>query len=121
MADRATSLTPEVGTFRLRLVKGGPWVAARIRHEPTRDPDDGTFLDRSFYWFGDINGENDPNPAPSPNERVHRIWLWGERVAEDEFLFLLRDAEWATNYQPDDPRARPREAVDIRRIRAITP
>ena len=121
MPDRATSLNPEPGFFRLRLVKNGPWVAARIVHEPTRDPLDDSVLDRSPLWRGDIDWQTDENPSPSPTEAVMRIWLWGERVTAEEFNFLRQDAEWARAYDDTDPRANPRKSVNIREIKAIVP
>lgn len=110
---------PQPGLFRLRLAKGAPFVAARIVHEPSRDPEDGSILDRSPLWRGDINGEIDPNPSPAPTEAVWRIWLHGDPIDEAEFTYLSKDAEWARQHAPDDPRARPREKADLRQMKVL--
>ena len=119
--ERATSLEPQPGLFRLRLVKNGPLLAARIVHEPTRDPETGEILDRSPMWRGDIDWESDPDPSPAPTERVMRIWLWGERISQAEFDFLIADAAWARMHDGADPRANPRVSVSLRAIKAIVP
>lgn len=56
--------TPTPGLYRTRLVKGGPWVAARIWHGPPLDPVTGEPLDRAPRLQCEIAGaEADPIEA----------------------------------------------------------
>jgi hypothetical protein len=119
--DERSVSEPEPGAFAVRLRKGAAEVAARIVHEPPRDPDTGEPLDRCPLWHAEINGEDDDTASSVPTEKVMFVWLRGRRISEGEFQFLLKDAEWCRTYSTDEPRANPRDAVDIRRIRAITP
>lgn len=110
---------PEPGYFSLRLVKGGPMVGAELTYAPPNDPETGEPLDRSYYWSARIDGEHDPSPEPMPSERVMRVWLHGRRIDKAEYDYLTKDAEWARRFAPDDPRANPRQKVDIRVIRPL--
>lgn len=121
MADRATSITPEPGYFAYRMRKGAPEVAAQITHEPTRDPESGEPLDRSWLFAAKIDFEDDPDPSPTPTERVMRVWLHGRRISRDDYDYLLKDAEWCRAYAPDEPRASPRQAADLRKMRPLVP
>ena len=119
--ERAATTTPEPGLYRVRLTKLGAYVAARIEYGPSLNPDDGTPLDRSWFWSADIDGESDPDPAPAPSERVMRVWLWGERIDRATFDYLLADAEWARRHKPDDPRAQPKRRGELGKMEPITP
>lgn len=99
---------PEPGFFRMRLEKDKAPVAARIRHEPSRDPETNEPLDRTWWWSAEIRGTPAGQSSPSPTYWVERIWTSGERISEAEY-FLLLDAE----YEPDSPQAQ--ESVDLRR------
>jgi hypothetical protein len=107
---------PEPGFFKLRLVKGGPFVGARIEYGPTRDPLTGEPLDRSWHYAADINGFVDQNPRPEPNDDVWKVWEFGQRIDEAEYRFLIADREWAAKHAPELPEATPRKPVDLRQI-----
>lgn len=82
---------PEPCFIRLRLVRGGPWVGARI------------FM-RLGMLAAEING------VPSDPDRV---WHGGELISEDRYDLLMSDP-------PADPYRRPthvREAGLAERIR----
>jgi hypothetical protein len=104
---------PEPGFFKLRLVKGGPLVGARITHGPTIDPDTGETLDRSPFYAGEINGKPDPDPRPEPSDAVWKIWEHGERIGEDEYRFLIADRAWVAQHEPHRPEANPTKPVDL--------
>lgn len=108
---------PEPGFYRLRLVKKGPMVPCRIRHEPPRDPETGEFLDRSWYWHGDMAGQDDPDPSPEPTQRVWRIWLSNHKpIEEAEYNFLVAEIVWAKQYAPEEPNANPRSPVKLKTV-----
>jgi hypothetical protein len=75
---------PEPGYFRMRLVKGGPWVAARI-----------------WIPFGILMGEINGGEADP-----HRIWESAERISVAAWLALMRDPP-ANPDQPIDLAAMP--------------
>lgn len=105
---------PTVGFYRLRLVKGGPFVGARILYGPTPDPDDAdNVMDRSPLWRGEVDGALEPNPSPQPTDAVWRIYERGERIDEATFRFLLAEADWCRSHRPDEPIADPRRPIDM--------
>lgn len=70
---------PEPGYFKVRMVRKGPWVAARIGQ-------------RFGFWFAEINGTGcgatDPDPAKA--DGVYRVWSTGAVITKTEFEALLR-------------------------------
>lgn len=104
---------PQPGFYRVKLVKGGVWVGARITYGPTLDPETGEPLDRSWLYAGTINGEADPDPRPEPSDAVHRIWEHGERIDEATYQWLLDDRAWAAANEPHRPEANPKTPVDL--------
>lgn len=93
---------PEPGYFRLRLVRHGPWVPARIVRRP-----DG-------QWQAIVNGESyraDPDPGRAP--WVFRIWHGGRVIDRAAYLEMLRVKGWAQAHQPDHPAANPRKPIDL--------
>ena len=86
---------PEPGLFKTRMVRGGPFVAARIIYDAP-------------LWSAEIDGRPcgaaDPDPAHA--DGVFSIWTYGARVTEAEFNVLLgRDPHPAT--KPIDMNAIP--------------
>lgn len=113
------STTPEPGLFRIKLVKGGPYVAAEIRHEPPRDPVTKEFLDRSYYWYAVIDGEAEPVRGIQPTYKVDQIWLFGEKIDRMHYAWLLEDRAWAKRWAPESAEANPRRPVDLGKERII--
>lgn len=104
---------PEPGFFTLRMVRGGPLVAARIYRpcplemavwEPWQH------LDR---WYA-LEAEIDGQPCA-----VDRVWLFGRPIPWREFEFLSHRAQWARDHAPDHPAARPRERIDLGRMKPL--
>lgn len=96
---RADQAVP--GHYLLRLVKGGPWVAAQIvQHE------DGT-------WSAMLDGV-ETGPAADPwslpdLERIH----WGGRESNpSETAYRLALKRFAVEQSPSHPAANPRRAID---------
>ena len=80
---------PEPGFFRLKLVRGGPWVVARIGHAPPTDPITGAVLDRSPVWSAEVSGALVASPSVDPMAAgVYRVWLGGVVIGEEEYRRL---------------------------------
>jgi hypothetical protein len=65
---------PEPGFFKLRKVKGGPFVAARIDYEAP-------------LWSAEIDGQpcGLPDPDPAHADGVFRIWTTAVRIDSKEY------------------------------------
>jgi hypothetical protein len=94
---------PTPGLFKLRLVRGGPWVAAEIE------------CDALGVWSATIDGERQepPHPDPALAECVFRIWHYGQETDASEHAFLVERARWARIHAPDSPEANPTRAIRI--------
>ncbi len=94
---------PEPGFFELRLVKGGPYVPARIMCD-------------GGMWSAEIDGEQcgAPDAEPAAAAGVYRIWTAGRRITEPEYSYRLSLKAWAIQNDPRHPAARPTEAIDLR-------
>jgi len=98
---------PEPGLFKLRLVRGGPFVAAEIHR------------DDAGRWIATINGKAaDGHPDPALAEGVFRIWHYGIRISASEHAFLVERAAWARVHSPDNPEANPERPI---RLGALPP
>ncbi len=95
----------EPGLFRIRLVKGGPWVAAAIE------------CDALGVWSAVIDGERqDPaHPDWTLAESVARIWHYGDRISDSDYEFLIERARWCRANAPESPEANPKRPVNIGR------
>lgn len=95
---------PEPGYFRLRLVRRGPWVPARIWLDHPTDPLTGGPLDRSVKLLAEIDGK----PAD-----IWKVWHWGRPIHVTEYNYLRGVTEWALVHGQDAPEANPGVAVDL--------
>lgn len=88
---------PQVGHYRTRLVRGGPWCAVRIFW---LDPDNRDTLDRAHKVGCTVNGE----PADP-----YAVWTYcaGSPISEAEYRYLRAVAS-----TPGQPEATPRRAID---------
>lgn len=105
--------TPQPGYFRLRR-RGYPDRPAAIIHAPSNDPVTGQPLDRSYWWAALIDGLPVGEPSPAPGTEVMSIWHYGEPISAEEYTFMVADAEWCRAHAPAEPRANPRQRVDLR-------
>jgi hypothetical protein len=91
---------PEAGYFLVRLVRNGPWVAARI----VRD---------EHGWHAVIDGKRgESNHDPALADGVSRIWEWGRRVTQTEHDYHREMGAWARGYAPQHPAADPTRPYD---------
>ena len=94
---------PEPGFFEVRLVKGGPLVAASIAF----DVDTG-------MWTATIDGDAGlPDPDPWQAEGLTRVWHYGRAVTEDEYRYRLALKTWALANDPAHPAAHPRDPINV--------
>ena len=99
---------PAPGFFEIRLVKGGPMVAAQIQH------DEATGL-----WSADIDGEpGAPHADPMQAEHLARVWLYGRVVTGADYRYRLALKAYALKHDPAHPAAHPREPV---RVNTLSP
>lgn len=101
---------PRPGFFAMRLVKGGPEVAARLYLACPMDPEFGEPTDRPRHLLAEVDG------AEATEGWIPRIWTSGREISAADFHYLRDDAEWCRDNAPDEPRANPRRAVDPRRV-----
>lgn len=105
---------PEIGFYRMKLVKDGPLMAARIWRPCSCTVTGGDAqlehpwqeaCDRFPRLVGEIDGRRvDPD----------RIWeSKSEPIDEAEFKFLRDDAKWCRENAPAEPRANPDQPIDL--------
>ena len=95
--------TAQCGWFKRRLVRGGPWVPARIWL--VQEIDDAGELIAPELLQAECNGEYaDPDDVWS--------YVAANPITEAEFKFLSATIEWSQTNAPHEPMANPRQAVD---------
>ena len=102
------------GFFRVRMVRGGPWVPAVIFlpcpwicPADNVSPDEWCLpLDRSRRLMAQVAGR-----PVWPED----VWNYAEAVSIDEHDYLRAVWDWAQTV-PDAPEATPRKAVDLRTV-----
>jgi hypothetical protein len=95
---------PQCGFYRRRLVKGGPWVAARIWLEQETDPDTGELLSQEV-----IRCEVDGQTADPLDQWA---WLCANPIPEAEYQHLRALRGWAKHHAEDHPLSNPTRPVD---------
>lgn len=101
---------PEPGFFRTRLVKGGPYVAARIRRtcactiNGPRVHDWRDDCDRFPPLIADIDGEE---------TSLDRVWHGGEPISEDMWTYYTQNRAWAIINDETQPEANAGKKVDL--------
>lgn len=103
---------PEVGFYKARMVRGGPWTAIKIWFAPTNDPETGEPLDRSPRWHATRNGiEID----------VWRVWpgCSGRPITEDEYEKMIWAQLDAALGDRDDPVLSPTRPIEINRTKPV--
>lgn len=99
---------PQPGYFRLKLVKHGPWVPARIYwcdHEPGQ-PDNK--LDSRRYLAASI-GDWEAD--------IFEVWERGTRTDEAEYLWHMEKRVWAKGSR--QPEANPHHPVDLSNLPSV--
>lgn len=109
MAGRAPPIHHEAqcGYFKRRLVRGGPWVPARIWLEATVD-DDGELTAPERLRCQVDGREQDPEEA--------WLWLADHPIEESEYRFMVAQTIWVKNHAPTEPEAAPQRPMDINKL-----
>jgi hypothetical protein len=98
---------PQVGYWRMRLTRGGPFVGACIKwvqttHEPG-EPDNR--MERSPFLVALISDEV---------VSIDRVWLSrGEPISEAEYRYLCASVDYAMKHDPGAPEADPTKRIDL--------
>ena len=103
---------PEPGFYRMRLVKDGPWVPARIWIEDgERDPETGELMSDEILRAKTGDQEAD----------IDDIWGRLQVIPEAEYDYLLARGRWAAKHEPQSPEANPRRPIQSRDIPVSAP
>ena len=97
---------PQCGWFKLRLVKGGPFVPARIwMFQPIEDGE--LVGDETFQC--EVNGK-----FADAEDQWH--WLCQNPITKAEFDYLTASLAWAADHAPDEPMANVRQPIDWQKV-----
>jgi len=102
---------PQVGFFKARLVKGGPYVPIKVSTIEDRDPETGDLLSDVKYVL-EVGGRE----VPDWYER-YPTGLVGEAVTLQEYSFTLEALAW----DKANLGIREREPIDLRKLPPILP
>ncbi len=103
--------TPEVGFYKRKLVKHGPFVAARIYIIPG-DRNELGELESDDIWCCEVDGEQrDPWDQWT--------WLTGNEITEAQYNYMRASADWDRENDPDSPFANPKQPIDISKTKSL--
>ena len=95
---------PEVGFYKTRLVKDGPWVPVAI------------WMVQHVNEAGELIADEElrckVNDCP---EDPYKVWTWcaNRPITEEEYRYHIKYGRWAEEWKPEDPAARPRQAMNV--------
>jgi len=102
---------PQPGFFRLRLVRGGPWIPALI-YAPCPFDEDGWPVDpyrapvgAQRWSLRALIGGRDDDPL--------RVWQYGQRCTAREYHKMVAAKTRAETYAPHEPEANPWHPIDL--------
>lgn len=101
---------PQCGYYKRKLVKGGPFVVARIWREPE------THLDTGEKTGMDVLRCEVGGKLRDPYAEWVRLSM--TPIKAEEYRFEVADAEHAKNWRPGDPKATPHEPIDLLKAKA---
>jgi len=103
---------PVAGFYKMRLVRGGPFVAVRVFFEASRDPATGDVCDRSPRWQASIDGRE---------ADIWRAWPYcsGRPIDQAEYDYLLAVSAHARKHDPSMPEAVPGKPIDMNKLKPI--
>lgn len=95
---------PQPGLYKMRLVRGGPWVPVLIEIDQSIDPETGELITDEK-----LRAEVDGRPA-DPYEIWTRCAF--HPVTEQEFQYMHDAATWDRRHDPGAPAANPHSKID---------
>jgi hypothetical protein len=98
---------PQAGFYKRRLVKNGPWVAARI------------WLDAELDEDGALASEERMRCEVGGTERDAAdqwSYLSSHPISRGDYEFMLADQRWCEANAPNEPLARPGEPIDFNKL-----
>lgn len=98
----AAALEPQVGFYKRKMVSGGIHVPARIWLEQPTDENGELIADEVLRC--EVNGDL-RNPVEA------WPWLFANPISEQEYCYMMAQAEWAREHAPSDPAANPRQRL----------
>lgn len=114
----AAPIAPQHGAlFRIRLVRKGPYVAARV------DLEDGLWWitqagERLTQPYREDQLEEVINGAVMEGKAFShplvRLLVFGQPIDEQEYDFLIAEAKWAKQHAPEHPAANPDKPISLR-------
>jgi hypothetical protein len=116
MSDSRRIDTVNPGFYRVKLVRGGPFIAARIvitddMIEVSHHGHPAHFrLPVPAYFDLVVEqttlGQADKHP-------LTRVSWFGQRISEGEYRYLIHMHEWAKAHAPDHPMADPTKPIHV--------
>ncbi len=103
---------PGPGCFKLRLVRGGPWLPAVVYMPCPIDPHFGYPLDRPRRLIAEVAGR----PADPLD-----VWTMGAPIPLWEYEWMRDDNLYQRAYDPSAPEARPTKRIDPTTMQPILP
>jgi hypothetical protein len=101
---------PVAGHYRMRLVKGGPWVPVMIWQGYGLDPETRQVIERGWIWR-----------AMQYDDEVDVWSVWpacaGEPIKPEEYRYQCALRRHALAHDPSMPEADPRKPVDWNKLR----
>jgi hypothetical protein len=127
--ERRQPNEPQVGWFAFRHIKSGPRVGARIvrfccctvnggeRNEEHEHRND---CDRFPCLVCEVDGVRYDAPTDAAKvPMIERVWLYGKKITEAEFKYLLADRAWVREHEPAAPEANPSKPVNLSELDPI--
>lgn len=94
---------PEPGLYKSRLVRGGPWVAAQVWHDPS-----------TALWHVKINGQHaGESPDPWEIDWLRNRYFYALRIDQIEHDYLVSLSVWAVENDPNHPAAQPSQPIRL--------
>lgn len=102
---------PQAGLYAMRLVRGGPLVAAAI------------VRDAHGRWRAVIDGSPAGFPATDPDDApgVVRIWHGAQHSTQEEHDYLAAMKRWAAQHDPNHPCLHPYKSIDVGLLAPVVP
>jgi hypothetical protein len=94
---------PQCGWFKRRMVKGGPFVAAKIYLRQDVD-DAGDLIDEEILLCEVAGNFKDP--------QQEWLSLAKRPISESDYEFMMADRRWCADNAPDQPAAQPFKPID---------